>query len=313
MVPLRVGSAWEVNAPAKLNLYLDVLGPRADGFHDLETLMVPVQTYDQLRWSDPSGGSALSRSPLSLRVHASLNRDLLPKANLGSDAENLVVRAAKRLAEVAGVDPWGSFDLFKRIPVQSGMGGGSSDAAAALLLANEAWGIGYSRERLSTIAVELGSDIPFFLSHGAAICRGRGERLEPVSRLPKLHFVVVQPPAGLSTAHVFGQWKQQKISAEESQPNRAGVKDLLESFSRGRLAEAGTRMMNRLESAAAALTPWIERLRLALSRCGAYGQLMTGSGSACFALMRSASHARSVAGQFSGMGLGRVCITSSCV
>lgn len=309
MVPYRVGSAWEVNAPAKLNLYLDVLGPRADGFHDLETLMVPVRTCDQLRWSDPGDGSALS-----LRIRAHRSRDSLPKLNLGPSAENLVSRAAERLAKVAGVEPRGSFDLFKRIPVQSGMGGGSSDAAAALLLANEAWEIGYSRERLAAIAVELGSDVPFFLGQGAAVCRGRGERIAPVSRLPKLHFVVIQPPVGLSTADVFGQWKQQaKAPVGQSIPNRTGVDDLLESLFRGRLAEVGNRLVNRLELAAATLTPWIEKLRLTLGRCGSYGQLMTGSGSACFALMRSASHARSVAGQFSGMGLGRVFVTSSCL
>ena len=149
-------AVWEIFAPAKLNLYLEVLGPRADGFHALETLMLPVRVYDRLSWrgSGAAGADeyvADADEGLSLRV-----RNLLPGSShashnpplLGDDNDNLVLRAARLLAKTAGISPSGRFDLVKRIPIQAGMGGGSSDAAAALKLANAAWGIGYSQEQL---------------------------------------------------------------------------------------------------------------------------------------------------------------------
>jgi 4-diphosphocytidyl-2-C-methyl-D-erythritol kinase len=209
------------------------------------------------------------------------------------------------LAQAAGIEPQGTFDLYKRIPAQAGLGGGSSDAAAALVLANTAWGIGYPRERLAELAADVGSDVPFFLGDGAAVCRGRGERVQRVSGLPRLHFVVVKPPASLSTAAVFGAWK-----ASGAPPG--GVATLIESLRGGALAEAGRRMANRLEMAAAALSPWIERILGVLAKQSLSGHLMTGSGSACFGLARSARHARRVARLLSGRELGSVFATSSC-
>jgi len=166
MFPYKVGSAWEIFAPAKLNLYLEVLGPRADGFHALETLMVPVRVYDQLLWHDCDGPA--TGDQLTLRVRSVLSNRGQADLHLSDVSNNLVLRAARLLAETAGIAPRGRFDLIKRIPIQAGMGGGSSDAAAALLLANQAWGIGYSREQLQPLAAQLGSDVPFFLNHGAA-------------------------------------------------------------------------------------------------------------------------------------------------
>ena len=301
MFPHKIGSAWEVHAPAKLNLYLDVLGSRTDGFHELETLLVPVRIYDQLFWSPSPGATAGT----SLRIHSLLQRGSPESASVDAGADNLVCRAADRLAKAAGIEPQGTFDLYKRIPAQAGLGGGSSDAAAALVLANTAWGIGYPRERLAELAADVGSDVPFFLSDGAAVCRGRGERVQQVLGLPRLHFVVVKPPASLSTSAVFGAWK-----ASGAPPG--GVATLIESLRGGALAEAGRRMVNRLETAAAALSPWIERILGELAKQSLNGHLMTGSGSACFGLARSAYHARKVARLLSGRELGSVFATSSC-
>lgn len=301
MFPHKIGSAWEVPAPAKLNLYLDVLGSRTDGFHELETLLVPVRIYDQLLWSaSPGAGPGTS-----LRIRSLLQRDSPETAPINAGANNLVCRAAERLAQAAGIEPQGTFDLYKRIPVQAGLGGGSSDAAAALVLANAAWGIGYSRGRLIELAAGLGSDVPFFLGGGAAVCRGRGEQVQRVAGLPHLHFVVVKPPASLSTATVFGQW------AENAAP-RGGLAALVASLHGGTLVQAGRRMVNRLETAAAALSPWIERILGELAKQSLCGRLMTGSGSACFGLARSAWHARRVARLLSGKDLGSVFATSSC-
>lgn len=309
MFPHKVGSAWEVHTPAKLNLYLNVLGLRADGFHELETLLVPVRICDQLRWEDSPNPTA---TPF-LRVRDLLEKGSISTAPLPTGADNLVCRATERLAQAAGIEPRGTFELTKRIPVQAGLGGGSSNAAAALLLANAAWGIGYSRRRLAELAAEVGSDVPFFLNSGAAVCRGRGEIVEAVSSLPRMHFVVVKPPASLSTAEVFAQWEQQRNAATVERRSVAdGLGRLVELLRSGALAQAGRWMVNRLESAAAAMSPWIDRLRHELAGQNFCGQLMTGSGSACFGLARSATQARRVARLLSGKDLGSVFATSSC-
>jgi 4-diphosphocytidyl-2-C-methyl-D-erythritol kinase len=308
MLPHKAGSGWAIDCPAKLNLYLDVLGSRADGFHELETLMVPVRICDQLRWVNSAGSDEAS-----LRVReVSLDR-VAAAESLTSGADNLVCRAAQRLAEAAGVQPRGTFELTKRIPMQAGMGGGSSNAAAALLLANAAWGIGYSRPRLAELAAEVGSDVPFFLNSGAAVCRGRGEIVEPVSALPRLHFVIVKPPANLSTAKVFAQWdKQQSAAVVENRSEQSGLISLIEVLRSGAVARASQWMGNQLQSAAGAISPWIDRLRHELSRQGLLGPMMTGSGTACFGLARSATQARRIARLLSGRDLGNVVAASSC-
>jgi len=290
----KVGSRCGTLAPAKLNLYLEVLGPRADGFHPLETLMVPVRIYDQLFWQE--GSPAASQECLTLRV-----RSLLPEVSdtdqlLGDGSDNLVLRAARLLAKNAGIAPRGRFDLFKRIPVQAGMGGGSSDAAAALLLANVAWRIGYSRRQLLPLAAQLGSDVPFFLSQGAALCRGRGELIEPVTRLPRLHFVIVKPTAGLSTAEVFGRLPQRAETGEaRAKTSDERVSQLIGRLQSGDIAAACQAMTNRLEIAATQLAPWLGRLRAILMRLGCLGYFMTGSGSAYVGVMHSANQARYIA------------------
>jgi len=309
MFPCKVGSAWEIFAPAKLNLCLEVVGPRTEGFHPLETLMVPVRIFDQLRWNDDL---PKPRGPL-LQVRNFLSSSPLPDVPLGDLADNLVLRAVQKLASAAGVEPRGSFELVKRIPIEAGLGGGSSDAAAALLLANEAWKINYSRERLSQLAADLGSDVPFFLGSGPAICRGRGEQVEPVAGLPHLHFVLVKPPIGLSTPKVFEQLAINPRSASEVQrSSSARLVSLVESLRRGALPDAGQWMVNRLEAAAEQLSPWIARLRGVFSQLPCWGHFMTGSGTAYVGVMRSARQARIVARSIAGKDLGRVFATSTC-
>ena len=131
--------------------------------------------------------------------------------------DNLVVRAVELVRRRAGVRRGAKLLLVKRIPAAAGLGGGSSDAAAALVAANEGWRLGRSRDELADWAAELGSDVPFFLAGGPAICRGRGERVEPVAGLGALDFVVVRPPEGLSTAAVYGV-----VPAGSGAANRCG-------------------------------------------------------------------------------------------
>jgi len=315
--PQGVGSAWEIDAPAKLNLYLEILGAPINGFHPLETLMVPVRIYDQLRWTAKAYISSPSQhiAGCTLRIRNWLTtgdtgeRGDTSEGLLSSGKDNLVLRAANLLAQVAGIEPYGAFELNKRIPMQAGLGGGSSDAAAALLLANQGWGLRYSRQRLIKIAADLGSDVPYFLSMGAAVCRGRGERIKPVAGLPRLNFVIVKPPLGLSTAEVFSRLSQ--VGNNYGRATSA-LPLLLESLRQGAISQASQWMTNRLEQSAEQLTPWIDRLRNVFANFGCYAHLMTGSGSSYIGIMRSAKQARRVARQIAGMKLGNVFATASC-
>jgi 4-diphosphocytidyl-2-C-methyl-D-erythritol kinase len=300
-----MGTAWEVFAPAKLNLYLEVLGRRRDGFHELETLMAPIRLYDHLRW-DPSDAGATG---FSLKYHPATSARM--RAAAPPDESNLIWRAVALLAGVAGRAPTGQITLTKRIPAQAGLGGGSSDAAAALVLANAAWGLGYSRVRLGEMAAQLGSDVPFFLAGRSAICRGRGERVEPQCGLPRLDIVVAIPPEGISTAAAF-KTLNAPLAEQSSNDHSHCTARLVAGLKAGALVKAARLMVNRLQAAAAQLSPWIDKLGTAFADTGCHAHLLTGSGSAYFGVMRSARHARHAAALLSSANLGTVLATSTC-
>jgi len=212
--------------------------------------------------------------------------------------DNLAVRAARKLREVSGVTAGATIRLVKRIPLEAGLAGGSSDAAAALVAANIAWGLDWPLERLTPIAAELGSDVPFFLQSRPAICRGRGERIEPQERLAPLAFVIAQPPAGLSTAAVYAQCRPAQSPRSTSA--------LVDAWRYGRTAEVGRRLFNRLEEAAARISPWIDRVRNEFNKLDFLGHQMTGSGSGYFGLCRHARHARRLAAALLNRGFTQV-------
>ncbi|MSP22448.1 MAG: 4-(cytidine 5'-diphospho)-2-C-methyl-D-erythritol kinase [Dehalococcoidia bacterium] len=173
-----------VIAPAKLNLVLEVLGKRRDGYHDIDTVMTTIDLADELR----------------LRPHPTLEvsydgphaRDLAVSAG-GTD---LVTGAALALAAAAGIEPRAGIEVTKRIPHPAGLGGGSSDAAAALRGLNALWGLHWPAARLAEVAVTIGSDAPFFVYGGNAHCTGRGDTVEALRDLPELRVLVLVPPVG---------------------------------------------------------------------------------------------------------------------
>ncbi len=282
-----------VRAPAKLNLYLEVLGRRNDGYHDVETLMVPVSLCDVLTFRDSPEEQVL----LSLDWGASKAADD-SVGGLPAGAENLVVRAVELLRRRFAVGRGARMRLLKRVPWGSGLGGGSSDAAAALRAANSAWGLGLCEAELSPLAAELGSDVPFFLRPGAAVCRGRGEVIEPLPPIGRLDGVLVRPPHGLSTAAVYA-------AAGGAAGPAGGVGPLVDALRRGDRRRAGRLLFNRLLPAAARLSPWIERTFRALEAEDCWGRTMTGSGTCCFGLCAHWRHARRVAKRLQRGGVGR--------
>jgi 4-diphosphocytidyl-2-C-methyl-D-erythritol kinase len=299
----RSGSVMEVWAPAKLNLFLEVRAKRSDGFHEIVTLMTAVTIFDTL-WFVPEQRRQLDLScgwAAPLRNEQRVRTPLRQGAALGDlpeGADNIVIRALRLLRERAGILAGARVRLVKRIPSAAGLGGASSDAAAALVAANRAWQLGWSRERLGRVAADLGSDVPFFLRPTAAVCRGRGERVDPVPGLGKMHFVVVRPPGGLSTPEVYRHCRP----ADKEIP----IGPLLAALRRGDIARAGLMLVNRLQETAESLSPWIGRLRREFDDTDCVAHQMSGSGTGYFGICRSARHARRVVARLQTRNVGCV-------
>ncbi len=268
-----------IQAPAKLNLYLDVLGRRDDGYHDLETLIVPLTLCDTLRIAPREDGA----SAIQLRVHdlrtAAIDSSVVD-APLPADHRNLVVSALERLRTAIGATTGLTVDLWKRIPSRAGLGGGSSDAAAALLAGQRFWQRDLPANELLELAAGVGSDVPALLAGGPVVCRGRGERVEAKSLPAGRPCVLFQPPVGLGAGQVFA--KHAELGSLPPPANSLGV--LVSALRRGNLAVAAGAMVNRLQHAADSLTPWIRRARDFFSQLDIEAHQMSGSGSVYYGL-----------------------------
>jgi 4-diphosphocytidyl-2-C-methyl-D-erythritol kinase len=259
-----------LSAAAKVNLTLEVLSKRSDGYHEIATVMQTVDLVDRLTLEDAD----------TLVLQAST-------AGVPTDNTNLVLRAAFALREAAHVDRGARISLDKRIPVAAGLGGGSADAAAALLGLNRLWGLRWPRAKLEAVAVRLGMDVPFFLRGGGALASGRGEQLEPVD-VGGSALILVNPRFGSSTAEVYGRM----TPAMYSDGKRAGA--MIEALRSRRAARIAASLYNSLEAAVAPVHPEIGRMKAALLAAGALGAVMSGSGPTVFGVARSFEHARQI-------------------
>lgn len=263
-------------APAKLNLFLEILGKRSDGYHDLETLMVAVDLFDTLEVRADASGA----------IRLSCNDPALP-----TGPENLVVKAALALRRHAnGAEFGASLRLVKRIPAQAGLAGGSSDAAATILGLNHLWKLKLPNSELAAVAATVGSDVAFFLDLPAAWCTGRGEIVTPEPAAEAFYFVLVCPPVGLGTAEVYRTLEQPT--------DRRPMALVQAAFRSGDPTALGAALFNRLQASAFGLAPSVEAVYRRLRSLNPAGCLMSGSGSSVFALCRDAADARRVASAF---------------
>jgi 4-diphosphocytidyl-2-C-methyl-D-erythritol kinase len=270
------------NAPAKVNLTLRVLGRRADGYHELESLVTFAEVGDRLSFV-PGGELALTvRGPNAVQA--------------GDGADNLVLTAAQSLAaRVAGIG-LGAFDLDKRLPVAAGLGGGSADAAAALRLLARANSIPADDGRLYDAARVTGADVPVCLDPRPRLMRGIGEILSAPLKLPALPVVLANPGVGLPTKSVFAGWKP-----AGPQVLTLDVASLAKITSREEYLQLLATQANDLESAAIAVEPVIAEVLVALrALIGCRLARMSGSGATCFALFSSAAAAIEAAKTLSG-------------
>ncbi len=267
---MSVPAKLHLEARAKLNLGLAVLGKRSDGFHDLLSVFQTISLSDRLTVERAEGSISLSCTDPSI-----------PEG-----PENLAWRAAEAVRAQFGVRAGMRVKLEKRIPSGAGLGGGSSDAASVVRAAVEVWGIDAPTSRLHEVCLELGSDVPYFLVGGAALVEGRGERITPLVVRDAMHVVVAMPPVHVATGWAYAQLERPFLAGE---PFRA----LIEELRAGRLTllEFCGHVENDFQRVVERHHPEVAAARRRLLELGASSALMTGSGSAVFGTFASGEDA----------------------
>ncbi len=272
-----------IRSGCKINLLLNVLRRREDGWHDLETVMQPLPLFDELtvEFADRPGIELLCNHP---------------KTPAG--AENLICRAASAFQDAIGKSDGLQFRLEKNIPVAAGMGGGSGNAAAALLALNRLYGGVLSRDAVAATAARLGSDVPFFLESGPAIALGRGEkvkRLPPFDIFEDACVVLVNPGFGVPTPWAY---RNLRLDAEEGSSAPVSAESFVRALRVGDWEGAMRGLFNSLERLVFRKYPVLEIIRLELLRVGATGALMSGSGATIFGIVRDKEQGEEVRQRF---------------
>jgi 4-diphosphocytidyl-2-C-methyl-D-erythritol kinase len=271
-------------APAKVNLTLRVTGRRPDGYHQLDSLVVFAGVGDRLTVRPAAGLSLTVTGPFG--------------GGLAGDGDNLVLRAACRLAEEAGIEPQGALTLEKNLPVASGIGGGSSDAAATLRLLGHVWGVGLPADVIDRLALGLGADVPVCLARRAARMAGIGEVLSPVPAVPPLGLVLVNPGVACPTAAIFRARAEAGAGFSPADAVPVGGWSTAQTLAQA-LAASG----NDLEAPALAVAPVIGGVLAAIAgQADCLLARMSGSGATCFGLFPDTARAVRAAEAMTGKG-----------
>ncbi len=268
-----------LNAYAKVNLALNVLGTREDGYHEVETVLHTLDLHDTITLREREEG-----------IEVRADSPAVPQ-----DARNLVLRAAEVLREAFGVRRGVEIDIRKSIPVAAGLGGGSSDAAITLLGLVQMWKLRLNGRGLISLAATLGSDVPFFLEGGAALARGRGERLQWLPPLPTTWVVLAHPRVEVST-----EWAYEKLDLGALRA-RPEVASLVEAIRREDLSAVGRLVGNVFEDLLATTYPVVSDLKRRILAGEAYGAALSGTGPTVFGLMANEAAARKVASDLASM------------
>jgi len=266
-----------LKAPGKINLYLNVLGKRDDGYHQIETVVQSISIYDTLYFEKIKEG-----------IHLICNHPYLC-----SEKDNLVYRAARLFFKLTNIKAGVRITVDKSIPVGGGLGGGSADAAATLLGLNSLFNTNIPEDNLEKFSSILGSDVPFFIKKGTALLRGRGDAIHPLPSIKEGWIVLVYPNIPISTS-----WVYSKISSRLTQEGlnvKLNKDNLKRKISSGQLLEVKDLLYNKLEEVVIEEFPLIEEIKNELRKRGARGSLMSGSGSTVFALTEGKKEAEKLA------------------
>ena len=278
-------------AYGKINLGLDVLRRRPDGYHELKMIMQTVDIYDDLtfqRRKEPG---------IALRIEG---------ADLSAGTDNLICRAADLLLQEKNITEGVEITLKKRIPIAAGMAGGSADAAAALRGLNTLFGLGCSTEELQKLGVKLGADIPYCLVGGTMLSEGIGEILTPLTPPPACYLVVAKPPIDVSTAFVYGHLQADKLSYHPD------IDGMARALAAGDLQGITDRMGNVLETVTEREYPVISGLKELMREMGAENALMSGSGPTVFGICKEKERASQIAAAIEEKGLADAVFVTAC-
>ncbi|MDI6868340.1 MAG: 4-(cytidine 5'-diphospho)-2-C-methyl-D-erythritol kinase [Coprothermobacterota bacterium] len=274
-----MSETFRILTPAKVNFCLFVLFKRPDGYHEIETVMQTINIYDEV-------SLILIEKGIELTVEPPLDISM---------EENLAYQAAKCFFEATALEGGALIHLYKHIPPGSGLGGGSSDAAAVLLLLNQAFNYPLTSKELANLGGLVGSDVPFFLVQGTALVKGRGEKVYPLPFNITIHMTVVMPTKSLSTALVY-----QNFTAFS--PVSKNTWEIMKSLNERNLELLSSSIRNDLESVAINFVPEIVTIKNLLKQAGALGSLVSGSGSAVFGIFPDAKQAEKASSFFQSMG-----------
>jgi 4-diphosphocytidyl-2-C-methyl-D-erythritol kinase len=274
--------ALEKKSPGKVNLLLNILGKRPDGFHELETVMHPVNLFDAIRFERGGNGIQLTCDEPALPV----------------DSKNLVRRAAEKFLEAAKMTGGVKIRLKKKIPLAAGLGGGSGNAATTLLALNELFDQPLSTAKLDELAASLGSDVPFFLQNRPALATGRGEKIQPLDFFPALRgraFLLIHPGFGISTP-----WAYQNLARFPKALNgkQGRAQELISKLQSNDWPAVADGFYNSLEAPALEKYPVLALFQEFLRANGALAALMSGSGSTTFAIVENVNAGESLVERF---------------
>lgn len=262
--------SYTVKAPAKINFALDVLGKRPDGYHDVAMIMQAIALYDTITINEVG-------SDIRLTTDSSA---------IPTDEKNIAFRAAEYLQSKYNVKTGVHIHIEKRIPVEAGLAGGSTDAAAVLKLLNKAWDLRLSMEELMAAGLKLGADVPFCIQSGTCLAEGLGEKLTVIEPTPDCYILLAKPSVGVSTKEVYQSLRLDEII------ERPNIPAMLQGIKAQNIKELCGNMGNVLETVTTKLHPIIPELKLRMMEYGALGSLMSGSGPTVFGIFEDMSTAQ---------------------
>ncbi len=275
-----------LRANAKINLFLEVLDKRPDGYHNIETVFQSIDLHDVIILRGSSPGI----------IEVECDNPQVPL-----DSSNLAYRAAELLSRESGESFGAQIRIIKRIPVGAGLAGGSTDAAAALVGLNELWGLDYSTEELMCLGSKLGADVPFCILGGTALGRGKGDELTQLTPFSDVPIVLANPGFQVSTSWAYAALRNLSLTRARKNANI-----LIAKMRRRDVSSIGGELFNIFESVVMGEYPLVGEIREELIQAGALGALMTGSGPTVFALARDTSGARHICEQAS-------CLADFCI
>lgn len=253
----------QLKAYGKINLGLDVIRKRPDGYHDLDMIMQMVDVYDDVIIEKKAGEEIVVKADTAV---------------LSNGKDNLAYMAAKMLFDEFGIKSGVEITIHKRIPIAGGMAGGSSDCATTLIGINEMFNLGLSKQQLMERGVKLGADVPYCVLGGTAIARGIGEVLTPLPTPPQCHVIIAKPPISVSTAYVYGHIRPDEIT------KRPDIEQMTLAIKEQDLNKLSDLLYNVMEEVTVSEYPVIEKLKSIMLENGALNSIMSGSGPTVFGL-----------------------------